>query len=793
MDMPVRCFHCAEPLGEGAMLARVEGGVQPVCCAGCAAAAEWISAGGLGDYYRLRAVPAPRARLTDREFSDWMHPDVLSEHVREVDGLCEIAVLTDAMRCAACAWLIDRALGTIEGVSDVCANAVTGRITLRWDPRRVRLDVLLGRLSQLGFDPYLATGAERERAQRLSRRRDLLRLAVAGLGAMQAMMFAEALYLAPDGSMADSTRDFLRWVGLLVSTPVVFYAGSSFIIGLLRELRARRPGMDTLVGGSVLLAYGASLVQTVRGGEHVWFDAAVMFVFLLLVSRFLADSVRSRARAVVDTLARARPANARRETLDAEVERVPTLSLRVGDVLHVAPGEPLPADGELLDAPAKFDESLLTGESAGVLRRPGEVVLAGSLCRERALRVRVTRTGSATRIAELARLVEAAQAAKPRIARLADIVATRMVVALLVVAAAVFAAWWQIDASRAFEITLAVLVVTCPCALSLAVPTVVAAATAALACDGVLTLDPDALETLARVDRIVLDKTGTITWGQLRVAAVETFGDCSEADAVALAHAMQAGVEHPLARAFAALALERGVTAPVLHDLRNEAGSGIEARDTMHVYRLGRADYATGGRDDAAVWLACDGQVLARFRMEDCVRPEARSVVAALRARGAEPEIASGDAETPVAEAAHVLGIAQWRARQTPSDKLMRMRELQQQGRVVAMVGDGVNDAPVLAGADVSIALAKGAALAHRSADLVLAGDSIARLPALFDMAHRMRRILRQNLAWAIGYNLLALPLAAAGWIAPGLAAAGMALSSLLVAANAARLTRATR
>jgi Cu2+-exporting ATPase len=502
-----------------------------------------------------------------------------------------------------------------------------------------------------------------------------------------------------------------------------------------------------------------------------------------------------RARALLDTLARARPPLARRET-GSGIERVPTFCLRAGDIVHVDGGEPLPADGILLDACAEIDESLLTGESKPVVRDPGDLVLAGSVSHARVLRVRATHVGRSTRIAELERLVEAAQSARPRIARVADAVARRMVVALFLAAAGVFVAWLQVDPGRAFEIALAVLVVTCPCALSLAVPSVVAATTAALAREGVLTLDADALETLARVDRVVLDKTGTLTVGHPRVGAVTVVGDTSGAEAIALAASMQRGVVHPLARAFEALALGRGLD-PSPHsgsiDARSVPGEGVCVRREGHDYRLGRAGFATGGDDDEAIWLSRDRIAIARFEVEDALRPEAEAVVARLRAHGAEVEIASGDAEAAVARSAHALGIVRWRSRCSAADKLARARELQSQGRIVAMVGDGINDAPVLAGVDVSIALGGGASLARRSADVVLLGDSIEQLPLAFALARRMRRVVRQNFGWAIGYNLVALPIAATGWIGPGTAAAGMALSSLLVAANALRLMRVRR
>jgi Cu2+-exporting ATPase len=764
----------------------IDGVLRPVCCSGCAAAAVWIRDAGLGDYYRLRSSEAPRVGATRDDYSGWLHPDVLAEHARSLDGgLTEITVLNGDMRCAACAWLIDRALSGIDGVHEVSANAVTGRIRVRWDAIRVGLPLILGQLAALGFAPYLATGAAREQTARKARRTDVMRLGVAGLGAMQAMMFAEALYLDFDAQMAPATRDFLRWIAFLVSSPVVFYSGWPFLAGMVREWQQRRLGMDALVGGSVLLAYFASLIETLRGGPHVWYDAAVMFVLLLLAARQLESWARARASAQVDTLARARPALAWREGEGGRVQ-VPLAALRPGDVVQVGAGEALPADGILLEAGASVDESLLTGEPEAVFRGAGEAVLAGSVCRESPLRLRVTATGTDTRLSHLVRLVEQAQGQRPRLARVADRIASVFVMAMFVLAALVFTVWLKHAPERAFEVTLALLVVSCPCALSLAIPAALAAAHGQLARLGVLSLRPDALETLARIDALLLDKTGTLTHGRPRLHSVSICPGFEHDRALALAAALQRDSGHPLGRAFAGV----GDLAQLASAVAVVPGKGVRGMCDGVEYRLGRAGFAVDGEDDGAIWLGDGVRAFARFQLVDETRADAPAALAALRRLGIEPELSSGDGREAVQALAAQLQIARARWRQSPQDKLDRVRELQAEGHRVAMLGDGINDAPVLAGADVSFAMAGGAALAHRAADFVITGESLQRLPQSIDLARRTRRIIRQNLAWAIGYNLLALPLAALGLVAPWLAALGMALSSLLVTLNALRLAR---
>jgi len=832
------CFHCSEPLPASPAHVELDGASRAFCCDGCAAAAQWIRDADLDAYYALRSAPAARIAADEADLALWDREEVLAEHAHAVRGGREITLLTDGMRCAACAWLIDRALAREPGVLEASANAMTGRIRIAWDPSRTVLSRPLQRLLALGYRPYLATGDARERARRGERNRWLLRLGVAGLGAMQAMMFAEALYLDTNATMSHAMRDFLRWVTFLVATPVVFWAGWPFIAGCLRELRARRAGMDTLVATSTLLAYGASVVETVRGGPQVWYDAAVMFVFLLLAARMLEQRVRATATAQVDALARARPAFAVREREDGARETVPVGVLAIGDVACVAVGEAVPADGVLLEAQASFEESLLTGEPRAVRKVTGDVVYAGTACRERPARLRVVATGGGTRLSQLARLVEQAQSHRPALAQAADRIAAWCVAGLMVAAMATYVAWRMHDPARAFEVALALLVVSCPCALSLAVPAALAAANGALAKLGVLPVRADALERLARVDAVMFDKTGTLSDGAMVLEDVQAFDGFDRDAAVRIAAALERDSTHPIAKAFNLLAAADELLSPLAEprdllpplagegrdggrSLQSRAapgdapppqpspaargretraseavahpGCGIEGNVDGMRWRLGHAPFACNGRDDGALWLGDGRRAVARFALRERMRDDAQHALAGLRAQGLSLHLASGDASDAVLRCARAFGIPDARARQSPEAKLEHVRDLQRQGRVVAMVGDGLNDAPVLAGADVSFAMNEGAALARNAAGLVLTAPQLARIPAAIVLARRTRRIVRQNFAWALGYNLLALPLAALGLVTPWLAALGMTASSLIVTLNALRLARAPR
>lgn len=781
------CFHCGEPVPDALLRPGDDATARAFCCAGCEAAAQWIGQARLDDYYLLRTGPAARVGIEQADLSAWDRDDIQQQHARQVDGGHEIVLLTDGMRCAACAWLIDRAISREPGVMEVAANAITGRIRIIWNPQLTLLSAPLARLAALGYRPFLASGEAREQARRADRNRWLLRLGLAGLGAMQAMMFAEALYLDTSGEMPLPTRDFFRWITFLVSTPVVFYAGWPFMEGAWRELRQRHLGMDTLIAGSTLLAYFASVVETVRGGQHVWYDAAVMFVFLLLAARMLEQRARNLATAQVDALARARPALATRERGDGSHEVIPISALMPGDVMRIAAGDTVPADGCLLDGRAQFEEALLTGEAHPVAKSPDDTVYAGTICGARPARVRVTGVGSATRLSQVERLVERAQAQRPAMARAADRVAHHFVFALLVTATAVHVAWRIHDPSRAFEVTLALLVISCPCALSLSVPAALAAAHGALAKLGVLAVRADALDTLARATNVVFDKTGTLGDGRAQLVRTLAFDPLTPDDAERVAAALECTSLHPIAAAF------RQPGAVAATDITEHAGLGIEGCVDGRRWRIGQAHWASGGDDDGAIWLGDGRTPYARFELREHERADARQSIEALRRQGLEVSLSSGDGHAAVERFARQLDIAHAEARQSPEAKLDNVRSLQARGRVVVMVGDGLNDAPVLAGADVSIAVSDGAALAQRAADLVMTGTSLSRIPQAIALARRTRAVIRQNLGWALGYNLLAVPLAAAGLVTPWVAALGMALSSLTVTLNALRLTRTPR
>ena len=797
-----RCFHCDGLVGAGTpTTVLVDGTPRVVCCAGCGSAAQLILSQGLGRYYQFRSSAEP---LSGRLHPSWQVYDREAAvrrytHLR-VDGELELGAHIEGMHCAACAWLIENSLRQLDGVTDIQVNPSSARALLRYDPRRVSLSRVLERMHALGYMPKPLTFTSGDEDGSAERRQALRRLGVAGFGMMQVMTFAVSLYAGAMQGMAPDLARLLRFVSLLVATPVVLYAAQPFFATAWRSLRAGAPAMDVPVALSIGAAYLWSVGATLLGRGALYFDSAVMFTFFLLLGRYAEMSLRHRSGQHQDALARLLPDSAAR-VAGAELVRVTPEELEAGDRVRVMPGERIPADGEILNGSSDVDEALLTGESAPQLRVRGQQLIAGTLNLSGVLDMRVTRVGQDSTLACVSRLLERAGASKPRIADLADRVAGWFVVAVLLLAASVGLYWLRVDPSRAFPTLLAVLVVTCPCALSLATPAALAAATMRLARCGLLVTRARALERLASADRIVFDKTGTLTRGQPRIEQLQMLSNrLSRERCLAIAGALERHSAHPIAHAFAAVA------ACALGPVRSDSGRGLEATADGVLYRLGRPDYvlelAASGQpypmiagDEAHTTIMLGDHLgpLAAFELIDALRDDALQTLSRLRALGLEPLIASGDRQAVVAAVGRRLDGVSAQGGMCAADKLTLVQALQAAGHQVAMVGDGVNDAPVLAAADVSVAIGGGTDLAKVSADLVLLGEGLSPLVQGVETARLTRAVIRQNLTWAVLYNATAVPLAALGWLQPWMAAIGMSASSLLVVLNAMRLVKAGR
>ena len=749
------CFHCGLPVPEaGGYHAAILGAERELCCAGCEAVARTIAQAGLEAYYETRSASAPRAEsLPERSLPA---------------GTSETALILERVRCAACLWLIERVLCRHPGVTRCDVNYTTRRAHVAWDPQRTSLAAVIGAIRAVGYDACPYEPRRQDAVERRERRADLWRLFVAAFGAMQVMMYAFPAYVDEVG--AEATQ-LMRWASLAITIPVLLFSCAPFFSGALHELRRRRIGLDTPIALGLGIGFAASAWATLAGTGEVYFDSISMLAFLLLGARYLESAARRRAAHALDPLLR--------------VEGGKTLT--VGEQVRVCPGERVPADGVVVEGASAADESLLTGESRPVAKRRGDELVGGSVNLEQPLLMRVTRAGAETRAAVIARLAERGAASRPRLVEGAERVARQLTWVILltaIVSGTHFSNPW---------IAVAVLVVACPCALALAAPIVLTRASGVLLARGVLLTRAAALEALGRVTDVVLDKTGTLSFGHLAVTRIFPLGKPSPSECYELAAALESSSRHPLARAFA------GENPLAVLAARNVPGQGIEGTVGGRRVRIGNESFCQAlcdtppagpahlNFDSSFVFLAGEEGWLAAFELADRLRPEAAAVVSALRQRGLTVHLATGDRPEVGAALARALWIEHAAGAMSPEDKYRYVEQLQRQGRVVAMVGDGLNDAPVLARADVSFAMAGGADAAQLRADVVLMNDSLAAVAEIFELARCAMHLVRQNLAWAIGYNALALPLAALGWIGPWEAALAMGASSLTVLANALR------
>lgn len=775
-----------------------------MCCRGCQAVAQAIVDGGLEDFYRHRSVVSPTAReLVPAELQQmelYNRPEVQQGFVKiDDEHVREAALILEGILCAACVWLNEQHVSALPGVIEFRVNYATRRAHVKWDNSRLHLSDILKAISDIGYvaHPYNAGTQEdvfkRERAQALRR------IAVAGIGMMQVMTFAVALYAGAYQDMDLQTRNFFRWVSMLIAVPVVFYAARPFFTAALRDLQRFHAGMDVPVALAIGSAFIASVWATLTGGGEVYFDSVSMFTFFLLTSRFLEMGARQRAGQAAEELMRLLPAVALRiENGDERLVAVTDLS--PGDHVLIRPGDLLPADGHVVSGHSSVDESLLTGESLPLSKSTGDRLTGGTLNIDSPLTMQVDATGEDTVHAAIVRLLDRAQTQKPPIAALADRLAGWFVLALLMIAVITGGWWWQARPEDAFWVVLSVLVVTCPCALSLATPAAITAATGTLTRAGLLTTRSHALETLARITDVVFDKTGTLTQGRLQVQGITLLRDnVSEQQCRAIAAALETGSAHPVAKALQHYTDER----PAVTELRAQSGRGVEGVIETHRWRIGTHEYVSelsGSRTEEAykdmqaggtpVYLADAHGMAAMFILADQIRAESAHTVRHFRRAGIQVHLISGDSPAAVNEVAAQTGIEQAGARMLPQAKLDYLQALQSKGKVVAMVGDGVNDAPVLAAAQVSIAMGGGTQLAQASADMVLLSEQLSHLVEGLTMSRRTLRIIRQNLGWALGYNLVALPLAVMGLVAPWMAALGMSTSSLIVVVNSLRLRR---
>ncbi len=798
------CFHCGLTVPEAStwhvVIAHSE---QPVCCPGCQAVAQAIVDSGLTAYYSSRQqLPASVAAPLPEALSLYDAPEFTAQF-SDGDGDAHALLSVEGIRCSACVWLIEKRLSQVPGFKSVHLNVTTEKLHVTWDAVLSKPSDIIRAVREVGYIAYPFDPITHGELLRKNTRTLFKRLFVAGLAMMQVMMYAVPVYLADAESIEPDLEQLMRWASLVLTLPAVMYSALPFFQDAWRDIKVRTPGMDVPVALGITAAFIGSTWSTITGSGDVYFDSVTMFIFLLLASRYVELVARRRAAASLEKLQYALPESAHLMTGFPD-NRTTTIvaasTLRAGDHILCKPGEAIAVDSVIVDGITTIDFSLLTGESCPQTKEIGESIASGAVNISQPVVLRVEKIARDSTLSALIRLIESAGQGKPTIAQWADRVAVWFVSVLLFFALAVLVIWSIHDAGRAWPIAIAVLVVSCPCALSLATPSALAAVTDRLLRQGVLVIQPHVIETLYRTTHVVFDKTGTLTEGRPQLRQTKIYGNASCEQILQMAAALELRSAHPLSHALV-LAAEHLPAAEISIDtFTHHLGQGLEAMINGQLHRLGNYDFvsAVSGTElivdepdeMTCIYFGNTSGWLARFDLSDALKPEAAEVVRYFQMRGKRVILLSGDAPKIVCRLAHTLHLDEARGGMLPHQKLEFVKQLQRQGARVTMVGDGMNDAAVLRAADVSFAMGSGAALAQSHADAVLLSARLSSLIDVAEAATACMKVIRQNLVWATIYNLLAIPAAAFGLLAPWMAGLGMSVSSAGVVLNALRLER---
>ena len=800
-----------------------QGEKQPMCCYGCQAVAQAIIDNGMDDFYKYRTTTPEKPEEIVPEFLQQLKAydtaSVQKKFVSETSdkNILEVSLILEGITCAACIWLNEKHLNSLEGVLSANINYSNHRARVRWDNSKIQLSDILESISRIG---YLAHPYDPEQHQRIlekERKQQIKRLGLSGALGMQIMIFAVAMYTGDWWGIDETFKQSFRWLSLALTLPLLLYASSVFFKSAYRDLINKRVGMDVPISLGIAIAFSASFINTVNGTGDVYFDSVAMFTFFLLSARYFEIGTRKQTSEATEALLNLKPAiatrlidysNKKSSTIEDQ-ENIAVTELNTGDYLLVRPGEVIPADGIIAHGISGINESLITGESLPVTKQVDEPVIGGSTNTENPLIIRINKLGEDSVLSSIQRLIDEAQHTKPAIAQLADRIATWFVSILLTIAAIVAYYWYSVDASQWLEITIATLVVSCPCALSLATPTAITAASGQLAKIGLLPKRAHALETLAHATDFVFDKTGTLTEGKIILEKIILYmsidgpeNKINEKQALAIAASLEASSEHPIAKAILTANQEALFT---VINLSHTTGLGIQGIINGTEWFIGNKEFMqqhssfsfnTNTFDNSdldiasKIYLATKNQCIAIFVLSDSVRAEAKPLIEQLHLQHKKTHLMSGDRFENANDISNQLGIQHCLSNLKPQDKLKKVNALQKKGAIVVMTGDGVNDAPVLAGADLSIAMGKGTQLAAATADMILISNNIENIYHGYIIATKTLRTIKQNLSWALLYNLSAIPAAAMGYVEPWLAAIGMSASSLVVVLNAMRLNR---
>lgn len=802
------CYHCGLPIADtddGKFTTVILGQQRDMCCPGCLAVAEAIVSNGLEDYYQFRTEPAQKSDDGILDTLDKLKvyddPSLQEEFVFEEGQDKQIQLTLEGITCAACGWLIEKQLSRVEGIKQVAVNVQERRALVTWSPFQIKLSQILSTLKRIGYVGSPFHPDEHEASYKREQKTFLKKLGLAGIMTMQVMMLMTGLYFDWFGAIELETRQYFYWVALTLTTPVVLYSASTFYVGAAKALSARTVNMDVPVTLAIFGTYIAGIRSTVLEQGEVYFESICMFIFLLLLSRFLEHRSRHRAAQISANMMQYVPVSATKMMPDGSISECLAKQLKVDDVVLVKPGETIPIDGLVTDGNAAVDESMLTGEFNPVRKSYNSTVYGGTVCQDGSLTITVTQTLKNALVNQIVRLQASAMANKPKAAQIADNFSRYFVTAVLLISALTYAFWAYNQNTDAFWITISVLVATCPCALGLATPSALTCAMAKLNRQGILLKRADALEQITYIDTIALDKTGTLTQGKFTISNA-WFADGVDSDsAFSIARALESRSEHPIAKAFSdhkAFNGDKTSSSSTVHKVSNfkvTPGGGISGEINDTLFSMGSAAFSVHESQQefierhpsANVFLTIKGRIMAAFEVRDTLRNDTQETLDILAASHTLV-VLSGDTQQNVDSLTTPLPISTARGGLTPEQKYEAVQTMQQSGSKVMMMGDGINDAPVLASADVAIAVGNATDVAKTAADVILLGDQLLSVPELIRTSHQVKQKIRQNIGWSLGYNILILPFAVSGLLSPWMAVVGMSLSSIIVVTNSTRL-----
>lgn len=809
--MSNHCYHCGLPIAENLTITYpVLGETRSFCCHGCQLACKTIVENGFEEFYRHRdSEGGLNAQVLPdilKNLSLYDRPEIQDSFVRHQGNQSQAALILENIRCAACLWLNEQHLRALPGVIDVQLDYTSHQASVTWDNEQIQLSQILEAIAAIGYIAHPYDPVHREQLLESEKHRSIEKMLFAGLLGMQIMGFSIATYWM-GGYQADGQLPLWeiigRWSTLIVTSVMLVYSGSDFFVGAWRDLKQRKLGMDVPIVLGLVAAWGGSLWGTIVHDEAVYFDSIGMFIFFVLLARVFELKGRMAATDKLDRLLRIIPPTTKR-LIGTQEETVAVMDLAVGDHIRVLAGQTIPVDGLLTSASALINEAHLTGESKPLSKQSGDWLRAGSISLDQPLVMQVEKTSHHSTTSSLQELMRKAMSQKPAIAQFADRISAPFILLVLAIALITLLAWAWLDSAQALPNTIAVLIITCPCALALATPVALAIAAGRISEIGMIPMNMNALAALPKTNILVLDKTGTLTEGQPRLTEIRLLSDMNETHAKSIANALESHSEHPLAYA---LRDADSANTHAISQLTHFPSQGIEGTIGGEVWRIGKPDFCTSQAlsDEIQAWiksqqqsgativmLAKARQAQALFVLADPLREDAHPFIERLQQSQRFKQIVmlSGDDAATVASVAQQLGINSYHGGLLPDDKLVWIQQAQQQGHRVLMIGDGINDAPTLAAADVAISFNHASDFAQLHSDLLLMGHRLMTVIEADQLAKRSQRIINQNLFWALAYNLLAIPFAAFGYITPWIAAIGMSASSLFVVANALRLKR---